>query len=131
MEKGKEENGHEPLSLLPFCPFPLPHTGASPNPALTSMTWPVMLRAALEHRKRTALLTSEALTMRPSAVGLTYCCRIFAAEVRKARARLTMTLSMAGPSTGPGQIAFTRTLLEPASCARVSVSPINPHLDAQ
>jgi hypothetical protein len=31
----------------------------------------------------------------------------------------------------PGQIAFTRTLREPASCARVSVNPINPHLDAQ
>ena len=69
--------------------------------------------------------------MRPSAVGLTYSCRTFSTEIRKARARLTMTLSIAGPSTGPGQIAFTRTLLDPASCARVRVNPINPHLDAQ
>ena len=40
------------------------------------------------------------------------------------------TRSIRGPSTAPGQIAFTLTLADPNSIASVFINPISPHFAA-
>src|SRR5580692_8739695 len=106
-----------------------PNYEASTFPS-TLMACPVMFRPAGEQRKRHINATSSAVTMRRNEIFLRYSSRIVASSTPSTSARARITPSIRGPSTMPGNTAFTRMSLGPSSMASDLTIPTIAHLVA-
>ena len=83
-----------------------------------------------EASQSTVSAMSSAVTQVRIEVPAAYWRRIASGSLPLAAASLSITRSIRGPSTAPGQMAFTRMPAGPSSIASVFIKPMTPHFAA-